>query len=318
MTATEEKTETVRHILSMADLPRDGIMNLLKTANMMKEISEREVKKIPTLRGRTVINCFLEPSTRTRTSFEIAGKRLSADVINISASGSSLTKGESLKDMANNLMAMKPDLMVIRTPNSGAPMQIARWVDCPVVNAGDGRHEHPSQSLLDLMTIKEHKNKLEGLNVAIVGDILNSRVARSNLLAMKALGMNVTICGPATLLPQNAENMADRVTTSLEDAVAGAEVVMMLRIQAERLTGASFPNLREYSRLFCLTPEIMKKTAKDVMVMHPGPINRGVEISPEVADGPWSVILDQVTNGVAVRMAILYLLLGGGLGSEAE
>lgn len=313
-----EKSLYKRSLLSMAELSAEDITQTLKTARVMKEISEREVKKAPTLRGRTVINCFLEPSTRTRTSFEIAGKRLSADVVNISASGSSLVKGESLKDMAANLVAMRPDLIVIRSSSSGAPAMVAGWASCPVVNAGDGRHEHPTQSLLDLMTIEERKGKLEGLSVTIVGDILNSRVARSNMIAMRKLGMSVTVCGPPTLLPVNIENMADAVTTSLPEAVEGADVVMMLRIQTERLERVKFPTLREYSRLFCLTPEILRRARPDAMVMHPGPINRGVEISPEVADGPWSVILNQVTNGVAVRMAVLYLLLGGGIGAEME
>jgi len=312
MTAGKRKLYR-RSLLSMADLDRDDITHVISNARAMKEVSEREIKKAPALRGKTVINCFLEPSTRTRTSFEIAGKRLSADVINISASGSSLVKGESLKDMAGNLEAMRPDLIVIRSPFSGAPAMMAEWVACPVVNAGDGRHEHPTQSLLDLMTIEETKGRLEGLSVAIVGDISNSRVARSNLIAMRRLGMTTTICGPATLLPPNAGEMADRVSTSLPEAVEGADVVMMLRIQTERLTGSKFPSLREYARFYCLSPDTLKSAAKDVTVMHPGPINRGVEISPEVADGPRSVILNQVTNGVAVRMAVLYLLLGGGL-----
>lgn len=297
----------------MADLTRDDILQILKTANVMKEISERDVKKTPTLRGKTVINCFLEPSTRTKTSFEIAAKRLSADVINISASASSLSKGESLKDMVSNLLAMKPDIIVIRSAFSGAPAMAADWIDCPVVNAGDGRHEHPTQSLLDIMTIEDKKKKLEGLKVSIIGDILNSRVARSNLLAMRMLGMSVTVCGPATLLPPNINQMADNVTTSLAEAVTGADVVMMLRVQTERLERTKFPNIREYARLFGLTAKVMETASPDVIVMHPGPVNRGVEISPEVVDGPWSVILNQVTNGVAVRMAILYLLLGGGL-----
>lgn len=303
-----------RHLVSMADLSAEDIGQIMETAAVMKGISEREVKKAPTLRGRTVINFFAEPSTRTRTSFEIAGKRLSADVINISAGASSLTKGESLKDTVHNLEAMNPDLLVVRHSSSGAPYQISRWVGCPVVNAGDGRHEHPSQSLLDLMTIRERKGGFEGLNVSIIGDILNSRVARSNLIAMRKVGIKVTVCGPATLLPVNIENMADRVTTSIEEAVKGADVVMMLRVQTERLANTCFPNVREYSRLFGLTADLMKKAKKDALVLHPGPVNQGVEISPEVAEGPWSVILNQVTNGVAVRMAILYLLLGGGLG----
>lgn len=302
-----------RRLVSMSDVSVEDVEKIMNTARVMKEVSERDIKKIPPLRGKTIINLFMEPSTRTRTSFEIAGKRLSADVVNISASGSSVSKGESLKDMVNNLTAMKPDLIVLRSPFSGAPYIVSKWIGCPVVNAGDGRHEHPSQSLLDLFTILETKKSFNKLNISIIGDILNSRVARSNMLIMRKLGMRVTACGPATLLPKYVEKMADRVTTSLKEAVAGADVVMMLRIQSERLSEKKFPNLREYSRQYCLTSDILKYASRGVIVLHPGPINRGVEISPEVADGPWSVILDQVTNGVAVRMAILYLLLGGAL-----
>ncbi len=295
----------------MSELSVADIDLILDTAKAMKGISEREVKKAPTLRGRTVINCFMEPSTRTRTSFEISGKRLSADVINISGSGSSLTKGESIKDMMENLEAMKPDLLVIRSAHSGVPLQVAGWIDCPIVSAGDGRNEHPTQSLLDLMTIKETKGKLSGLNISIIGDILNSRVARSNLTAMKTVGCNVTVCGPATLLPRKIEKFADQVTTCRETAVKDADVIMTLRIQRERIGQAKFPSLREYSKHFGLNLKVMEKARKDVLLLHPGPINRGVEISPEVADGPWSSILEQVTNGVAVRMAILYLMTGG-------
>ncbi|MGK7344461.1 MAG: aspartate carbamoyltransferase catalytic subunit [Candidatus Nitrospinota bacterium M3_3B_026] len=316
MTGAAEKGLAGRGILSMEDLSAGDIGAILETAAAMRQISERDVKKTPTLRGRTVINLFLEPSTRTRTSFEIAGKRLSADVINISGAGSSVSKGESLKDMAATLTSMRPDLLVIRSPFAGAPAMAAEWTGLPVVNAGDGRSEHPTQSLLDLMTIKERKGGLDGLAVSIVGDIANSRVARSNMIAMKKMGMTVTICGPATLLPPDAEKMADRVTTSLAEAARGADVIMALRIQKERLAGTEFPSLREYARLFLLTPEVLGLAKKDAIIMHPGPINRGVEISPEAADGPWSVILGQVTNGVAVRMAVLYLLLGGAIGLE--
>ena len=300
-----------KSIVSMADLSADHIRQVLSTAAMMKEISEREVKKAPTLRGRTVINFFAEPSTRTRTSFEIAGKRLSADVINISASGSSLSKGETLKDMAANLQAMKPDLMVVRSPHSGVPHLLSNWMACPVINAGDGRHEHPTQALLDLMTIHERREDLEGLKVTILGDILNSRVARSNMIGMARLGMEVTACGPATMLPTNIGQMVAHHTTDVVEAVRGADVVMALRIQKERLEGCKFPNLREYSRYFGLTAAHMKHASPQAIVLHPGPINQGVEISPDVVEGPWSVILNQVTNGVAVRMAALYLLLGG-------
>ncbi len=311
-----EKDLYHRHLISMDDLSADDINQIIDTAIMMKGISERDVKKAPTLRGKTIVNFFAEPSTRTRTSFEIAGKRLSADVINVSSTGSSLVKGESLKDMVNNLDAMKPDLLVIRHKSSGAPELVAGWVDCPVVNAGDGRHEHPSQSLLDLMTIREKKGAFDGMKVSIIGDILNSRVARSNMIAMRKMGMMVTVCGPATLLPLDIDDVADRVTYSLEEAVDGADVIMMLRVQTERLERTGFPSTREYSTLFGLNATNMRKVSKDVLVMHPGPLNLGVEISPEVADGPWSVILEQVTNGLAIRMAILYLLLGGGLGEK--
>ncbi len=297
----------------MEDLSPDDVLQILQTAEVMKGVSEREVKKTPTLRGRTIINFFAEPSTRTRTSFEIAGKRLSADVINISASGSSLSKGESLKDMSHNFNAMNPDLLVVRHSKAGAPAQIAKWTGRLVVNAGDGRHEHPTQSLLDLMTIRDKKGSLDGLKVSIIGDIANSRVARSNLISMRKMGMSVTACGPATMLPVQIGRMADHVTTSLEEAVEGADIIMMLRIQTERLERTVFPNVREYARLFGLNSERMKKAKKNVLVLHPGPINQGIEISPDVVAGPWSVILDQVTNGVAVRMAVLYLLLGGGL-----
>lgn len=308
-----EKDLYHRHLISMSDLSSADIAQIIETAKVMKGISERDVKKAPALRGRTVINFFAEPSTRTRTSFEIAGKRLSADVINVSASGSSLSKGESLKDMIHTLDAMKPDMLVMRSSFAGVPRMMTEWIECPVVNAGDGRHEHPSQCLLDLMTIQEKKERLEGLKVSIIGDILNSRVAKSNMIAMRKIGMTVTVCGPATLLPVNIEQIADHVTSSLDEAIDGADVIMALRVQTERLERTAFPNVREYSKYFGLNLNRMKKAKKDALVLHPGPINQGVEISPEVAEGPWSVILDQVTNGVAVRMAILYLLLGGGL-----
>lgn len=308
-----EKRLLNRSLVSMRDLSVEDIEQILTTARVMKDISNREVKKAPPLRGRTVINCFLEPSTRTRTSFEIAGKRLSADVINISGSGSSMSKGESLKDTIKTVESMRPDLIVLRAGHSGAAEQVSHWVDCPVVNAGDGRHEHPSQALLDLMTITEKRESVRDLNISIIGDISNSRVARSNLISFKALGAKTTVCGPATLLPREVSSLADRVTTDLSEAIDGADVVMMLRIQQERMKQAKFPTLREYAIRFGLSEKKLAKAKKDLIIMHPGPINRGVEIAPEVADGPWSVILDQVTNGVAVRMSILYLLLGGGL-----
>lgn len=312
----EKISFSTRRFISTAELTVEEIENTLAVSRVMKEISEREIKKTPTLRGRTVINCFLEASTRTRTSFEIAGKRLSADVINISGTGSSLAKGESIKDMMANLRAMNPDLLVLRSPSAGAPEQVSRWIDCPVINAGDGRHEHPTQSMLDLLTISEKKETFVGLKVSIIGDIANSRVARSNLIALKTLGAITTVCGPPTLLPMNIDNMADRVTNDLDDAIKDADVIITLRIQKERIGQTRFPSLREYSRLFGLSEKRMVIANNDVIVMHPGPINQGVEISPEVANGPYSVILNQVTNGVAVRMAIMYLLIGSGQVTE--
>jgi aspartate carbamoyltransferase catalytic subunit len=300
-----------KDLLGCKELDAKEIMAIMEQADAFKEISTREIKKVPALRGKTVINLFHEPSTRTRTSFEIAGKRLSADVVNISASGSSVVKGETLLDMARNLEAMAPDVVVVRHASAGAPHALARVLACSVINAGDGSHEHPTQALLDCYTIREHVGRLEGLKVAIVGDIAHSRVVRSNIYAMRSLGMRVTVCGPPSLLPVGIEAMGVEATAVMEEAVAGADVIMMLRIQKERLEAAFFPSLREYSRFWCLTPERVALASPNVLIMHPGPINRGVEISPEVADGPYSVILEQVTNGVAVRMALLYLMAGG-------
>ena len=293
-------------------------MAVLEQADAFKEISSREIKKVPTLRGKTVINLFHEPSTRTRASFEIAGKRLSADVVNVSASGSSVSKGETLLDMARNLEAMSPDVVVVRHASAGAPHSLARVLACGVINAGDGAHEHPTQALLDCYTIREHAGKLEGLKVAIVGDIAHSRVARSNIYAMRTLGMRVTVCGPPTLLPVGIEGLGVEATSVMEEAVAGVDVIMMLRVQFERMGMAYFPSLREYSRFWCLTSDRLSLAKPDVLIMHPGPINRGVEIAHEVADGPHSVILEQVTNGVAVRMALLYLLAGGRRDASAD
>ena len=300
-----------KDLLGCADLEAKEIMTVLEQADAFKEISTRDIKKVPALRGKTVINLFHEPSTRTRASFEIAGKRLSADVVNVSASGSSVVKGETLLDMARNLEAMAPDVVVVRHSSAGAPHALARVLACGVINAGDGAHEHPTQALLDLYTIREHTGRLEGLKVAVVGDIAHSRVARSNIHAMRALGMRVTVCGAPTLLPVGIKDMGVEATPVMEEAIAGADVIMMLRIQLERMGVAYFPSLREYSRFWCLTPERLRLASPNALVMHPGPINRGVEISPEVADGPYSVILEQVTNGLAVRMALLYLLAGG-------
>ncbi|MGA3281680.1 MAG: aspartate carbamoyltransferase catalytic subunit [Smithella sp.] len=301
-----------KDILGIKDLSVDEINLILETAESFLEISTRKIKKVPTLRGKTIINLFYEASTRTRTSFEIAGKRLSADTINISASTSSVVKGETLIDTARNLEAMNPDVIVLRHSAAGAPQLLASLVKQSIINAGDGAHEHPSQALLDMMTIKEHKGKISGLKVAIVGDIEHSRVARSNIYGLSSMGAHVVLAGPAMMLPRDIEQMGVKVFSRIEDAIADADVVMMLRIQLERQKQNIFPSLREYARHYCLNRKNIKLAAKDVIVMHPGPINRGVEISPDIADDPsYSVILDQVNKGVAVRMALLYLLTGG-------
>jgi aspartate carbamoyltransferase catalytic subunit len=303
---------TRKDILGIKDLSVDEINLILETAESFLEISTREIKKVPTLRGKTVINLFFEASTRTRTSFEIAGKRLSADTINISASTSSVVKGETLIDTARNLEAMNPDVIVIRHSAAGAPHLLATLVKQSIINAGDGAHEHPTQALLDMMTIKEKKGRIAGLKVAIIGDITHSRVARSNIYGLSKMGANVVLAGPATMLPRDIEQMGVQVHTKLEDAIIDADVVMMLRIQLERQKQNIFPSLREYSQHYCLNSRNIKLARKDAIVMHPGPINRGVEISPDIADDPaYSVILDQVNKGVAVRMALLYLLTGG-------
>ncbi|MBI5827789.1 MAG: aspartate carbamoyltransferase catalytic subunit [Deltaproteobacteria bacterium] len=299
-----------KDLLGIEDLRADEIELILSTAESFKEVSDREIKKVPTLRGKTIINLFYEPSTRTRTSFEIAAKRMSADAINISASSSSVVKGETLKDTARNLEAMKPDCIVVRHSSSGTPRMLSKYVACSVVNAGDGAHEHPSQALLDMLTVKEKKGRIDGLSIAIVGDIAHSRVARSNIYGFTKLGASVIVAGPPTMMPPGIESLGCRATTDMESAIKGADVVMMLRIQTERQKESFFPTIREYSRLYGLNEERVKRAKDDVIILHPGPINRGVEISPEVADGPYSLILDQVTNGVAVRMAIFYLLLG--------
>jgi len=299
-----------RHLLGIADLAPDEIELILNTAEAMKEIGTRTIKKVPALRGRTVVNLFFEASTRTRLSFELAEKRLSADTMGITAVGSSVTKGETLADTARTLEAMSPDLIVIRHASSGAPHLLARICKAGIVNAGDGTHEHPTQALLDALTIRERKGRLAGLKVAIVGDLLHSRVLRSNVLLLTRMGAEVRACGPATLIPPGLTALGVHVTTSIDEAVRGADVVMMLRVQNERMHGLFLPSVREYFSLFGLTPARLEHAASDVIVMHPGPMNRGVEIDSAVADGPWSVILDQVANGVAVRMAVLYLLAG--------
>jgi len=299
-----------KDLLGMRDLDASEITDVLDTAVSMKEIASREIKKVPTLRGKTVVNLFYESSTRTRTSFEIAGKWLSADVINFSASGSSADKGESLLDTARNIEAMSPDVVVVRHKASGAPALLARHLRCGVVNAGDGAHEHPTQALLDLMTIREKKGHLEGLNVTIVGDVTHSRVARSDIFGMRKMGITVTVAGPPTLIPAQCQELGVKVSHRLEEAIASADVIMMLRLQHERMEGGFIPSIREYSRVWGLSLAKLKPCRPDVLIMHPGPVNRGVELSPEVADSPFSVILDQVGNGVAVRMAVLYLLAG--------
>jgi aspartate carbamoyltransferase catalytic subunit len=300
-----------KDLLGIAELEAGEIRHILDTAQSLKEISTRPIKKVPTLRGKTVVTLFYEPSTRTRMSFEIAAKRLSADTMNLTVAASSAVKGETLADTAANLQAMQPDLLVIRHPASGAPHYLARRLRCGVINAGDGIHEHPTQALLDLLTVREAKGTLAGLKVAIIGDIAHSRVARSDIHAFSKMGSQVTVAGPGTMLPPYLETLGVQTTCSLEEAVAGADVIMMLRLQLERMGQMFLSTLREYSTYFGLAPRHLALAKEDVIIMHPGPLNRGVEISPEVADGVHSVILEQVTNGVAVRMALLYLLIGG-------
>ena len=299
------------HLLGIEPLSPDEITLILDTAEGFSDIATREIKKVPTLRGKTVVNFFVEPSTRTRSSFELAEKRLSADSLNFSTSTSSLVKGETLLDTLRNLEAMSPDFIVLRHSEAGAPHFLARHGSTSIVNAGDGAHEHPTQALLDAFTIRRKKARLSGLRVAIVGDILHSRVARSNVHLLVKMGAQVVLCGPPTLLPRGLANLGATVTHKMEDAVEGADVVMMLRIQRERMKGGFFPTLREYATFYGLNRERLRRAAPDAIVMHPGPINRGVEIMGDVADGEASVILDQVRSGVAVRMAVLYLLAGG-------
>ncbi|MEO7192951.1 MAG: aspartate carbamoyltransferase catalytic subunit [Vicinamibacterales bacterium] len=305
-----------RHLLGIDGLEPDEIDLILETASAMKEVGARPIKKVPTLRGRTIINLFFEPSTRTRMSFELAEKRLSADTLGMTVAGSSVSKGETLLDTARNLEAMSPDMIVVRHASSGAAHQLARICHASIINAGDGMHEHPTQALLDAFTMKERKGRLAGLKVAIVGDLVHSRVFRSNALLLTRMGAEVRACGPATLMPCGLDQLGVRATCQMNEAIDGADVVMMLRVQHERMQGLFLPSLREYFALFGLTAERLRHAAPDVIVMHPGPMNRGVEIDSEVADGRWSVILDQVANGVAVRMAVLYLLAGEGESSE--
>ena len=302
----------------MESLSVDEINMILDTADKMKEISQRPIKKVPTLRGKTVVLFFYEPSTRTRTSFDIAAKRLSADSLSLSASSSSMVKGETLIDTGRNLEAMNPDVIVIRHSCAGAPHLLAKILKSSVINAGDGMHAHPTQSLLDLMTVREHKPQISGLKVAIIGDISHSRVARSNIIGFTKMGADVVLSGPPTMIPKGIETLGASVTHNVEDAISGADVVMMLRIQKERQQHFLFPTEREYSIMYGLTRARLAKAKEDVLIMHPGPINRGVEIAYDVADGPYSIILEQVTNGVAVRMALLYLVTGGARDADAD
>ena len=300
-----------KDLLGIAELSCEEINLILDTTEAMREIGQRPIKKVPTLRGKTVVNLFFEPSTRTRTSFEIAEKRLSADTLNIAVAASSVIKGETLADTAMNIEAMAPDMIVLRHSSSGACHLLSRICKSRIINAGDGMHEHPTQALLDAFTIREHKKRIKGLKVTVVGDLLHSRVLRSNVLLLTKLGAEVWLSGPPTLVPTGIERLGVRVSTSVEEAVADADVIMMLRIQQERMQGAFFPSLREYFSVFGMTAERVRRAKPDVIIMHPGPMNRGVEIASDVADGPYSVILEQVANGVAVRMAVLYLLAGG-------
>jgi aspartate carbamoyltransferase catalytic subunit len=307
-----------KDLLGMGPLSIAEINLILDTAESLKSISARDIKKVPTLRGKSIVNFFYEPSTRTRTSFDVAAKRLSADTFSLSGSASSMTKGETLVDTARNLQAMQPDLIVLRHPSSGAPHMLAREVAAGIINAGDGINEHPTQALLDMYTIREKTGRIEGLKVVIIGDISHSRVARSNIIGLTKMGAEVTVSGPPTMMPIGIEAMGVRVVPDPLQAVRGQDVIMLLRIQLERQSRILFPSIREYASFFGLGREIVKAANEDVIIMHPGPLNRGVEIAPEVADGPGSVILDQVANGVAVRMAVLYLLIGGAKGDNVD
>jgi aspartate carbamoyltransferase catalytic subunit len=300
-----------KDLVGLEYLSREQITNILDTAEPFKEISERRIKKVPVLRGQTIVNLFLEPSTRTRISFEFAEKRLSADTVNVQASGSSVQKGETLVDTARNLEAMKIDMVVVRHSASGAARFLAERIPSNVINGGDGAHEHPTQGLLDMLTMRDRFKRIEGLKVAIVGDVLHSRVARSNIFGLRALGAEVAVCGPRTLLPRGVEGMGVTVLPRVEDAIQWADCLNVLRLQLERMQAGYVPSLREYNRFYGVTSERLAAAPRDLLILHPGPMNRGVEIDSDVADGPHSVILDQVTNGVAVRMAVLYLLAGG-------
>ena len=300
-----------KHLLDIESLAAGEITTVLDTARAFKAVGERAIKKVPALRGKTVVNLFIEPSTRTRISFELAALRLTADVINFTAEASSLKKGETLKDTARNLEALNADIIIIRHSAAGAPHFLSRFLNASVINAGDGAHEHPTQALLDTFTIRERRGKIAGLNVTILGDILYSRVARSNIWALTKLGANVTLCGPSTLVPRVFEQMGCRVTYDVDEAIADADIINLLRIQHERQRQTMFPSIHEYTSLFGLNKERLRRTKSEVLIMHPGPINRGVEIDSEIADSGRSVILEQVTNGLAVRMAVLFLVNGG-------
>ena len=300
-----------KDLLGLADLSADQIRLILDTAVPFKEISERQIKKVPTLRGMTIVNLFFENSTRTRVSFEFAEKRLSADTVNVAASTSSVSKGETLVDTARNLEAMRIDMVVIRHPASGAPRFLAERIDSNVINAGDGTHEHPTQGLLDLLTLRDHLGELAGRRICIVGDVLHSRVARSNIYGLQKLGAEVAVCGPRSLLPNAVHELGVQVFDRIEAAIEWAEALNVLRLQLERMQAGYIPSLREYNRVFGVTSARLDRASRDLLILHPGPMNRGVEIDSDVADGPHSVILHQVTNGVAVRMAVLYLLAGG-------
>ncbi len=301
---------TRHHLFDLQGLSKEEIELILETARSFKEVSTRDVKKVPALRGKTVVMLFFEPSTRTRTSFELAAKRLSADTINFSSSGSALSKGESILDTARNIEAMNVDMIIVRHQSAGVPYILGEGVQASIINAGDGCHAHPTQALLDIFTMKEKKGRIAGLKVAIIGDILHSRVARSNIWGLTKLGADVTLCGPSTLIPVDVRKLGVKVTYNLDDVLKDSDVLMLLRLQKERQQDKFLPSIREYARVFGINKEKLKKAPQDVLIMHPGPTNRGVELTADVADGEYSVILEQVTNGVAVRMAVMYLMSG--------
>ena len=305
-------TQRRTHLLGLGDLSRETMSALLDSARSFAEISERSVKKVPTLRGKTVVNLFLEPSTRTRVSFELAAKRLSADTLSISGSASSVVKGESLLDTARTLAAYRPDIIVLRHKAAGAAHLLTQHIDASLVNAGDGAREHPTQGLLDLYTARSHFGEVQGLRITIIGDVAHSRVARSGIIGFAKMGAHVTVCGPPTMVPQGVEALGCSVTYSREEAVRNADVIMLLRIQKERLSEELFPSDREYRRLYGVDKDVLSRVPAHTMIMHPGPVNRGVELCPDVADGPRSLILDQVKNGLAVRMAVLFYCASGG------